>query len=260
MIARPHVIQRIARALTIHPVAALLGPRQCGKTTVARVFAEHKPSTYFDLENPVDVRRLSAPLSILQELTGRVILDEVQRRPDRCALLRLLVDRPQNAARFLLPGSASPHLVQGGAEALAGRIGCIALAGCDLAEVGAPQRARLWLRGGFPRAFLADAEAASMTWRTDCMRTFLERDIPQWCTPWRTNCSSVRAWASARRLRVSSSRNIYERPDPYPSLALWGREEHTQQSSGCQTPCCNSSPERHQTALGAHAQLRGAPL
>jgi uncharacterized protein len=179
MIPRPNVIKQIARALTIHPVAALLGPRQCGKTTVARLFAEREPSTYFDLEHPVDVRRLSAPLSVLQELAGLVIIDEVQRRPDLFALLRVLVDRPQNPARFLLLGSASPHLVKGVSESLSGRIGFIDLSGFDLAEVGTPQRDRLWLRGGFPRSFLADDESASMTWRVDFMRTFLERDIPQ---------------------------------------------------------------------------------
>jgi predicted AAA+ superfamily ATPase len=160
-------------------VAALLGPRQCGKTTVARLFAEREPSTYFDLENPVDVRRLSAPLTVLQELAGLVIIDEVQRRPELFALLRVLVDRPQNLARFLLLGSVSPQLVKGVSESLSGRIGFIDLSGFDLAEVGAPQRDRLWLRGGFPRFFLADDESASMTWREDFMRTFLERDIPQ---------------------------------------------------------------------------------
>jgi predicted AAA+ superfamily ATPase len=179
MIPRPNVIRQIARALTIYPVAALLGPRQCGKTTVARLFAEREPSTYFDLEHPIDVRRLSAPLTVLQELAGLVIIDEVQRRPDLFELLRVLVDRPQNPARFLLLGSASPHLVKGVSESLAGRIGFIDLSGFDLAEVGVSQRDRLWLRGGFPRSFLADDESASMTWRADFMRTFLERDIPQ---------------------------------------------------------------------------------
>ena len=179
MIPRPTVINQIDRALGIHPIAALLGPRQCGKTTVARMFAERQPSTYFDLEDPVDVRRLSAPMTVLQELSGLVIIDEVQRRPDLFALLRVLADRPQNSAQFLLLGSASPQLVQGVSESLAGRIGFIDLSGFDLTETGVSERDDLWLRGGFPRSFLAANDSSSMAWRQDFIRTFLERDIPQ---------------------------------------------------------------------------------
>jgi hypothetical protein len=141
--------------------------------------AQHEPCIYFDLENPVDVRRLDAPLRALEELSGLVVIDEVQRRPDLFELLRVLVDRPQNSARFLLLGSASPHLVKGVSESLAGRIGFIDLSGFDLREVGTEQLTPLWVRGGFPRSFLAVDEAASMAWREDFIRTFLERDIPQ---------------------------------------------------------------------------------
>jgi hypothetical protein len=179
LIQRPAVIDQIAGALAIHPIAALLGPRQCGKTTVARMIGEQQPTTYFDLENPVDVRRLSAPLTVLEALSGLVIIDEVQRQPDLFELLRVLVDRPDNSSRFLLLGSASPQLVRGVSESLAGRIGFIDLAGFDLTEVDVSQRNRLWLRGGFPRAFLANDDDASMAWRQDFIRTFLERDIPQ---------------------------------------------------------------------------------
>jgi hypothetical protein len=182
VIPRPSVINRIYRALEIHPIAALLGPRQCGKTTVARSIAEVRPSTYFDLEDPVDVRRLSAPMTVLQALSGLVIIDEVQRQPALFELLRVLVDRPQNNAQFLLLGSASPQLAPGGggvSESLAGRIGFIDLSGFDLIEVGRSERAALWLRGGFPRSFLATSDSASMAWRQDFIRTFLERDIPQ---------------------------------------------------------------------------------
>jgi hypothetical protein len=179
LIQRPAVLDQIAGALAIHPIAALLGPRQCGKTTVARMIGEQQPTTYFDLENPVDVRRLSAPLTVLEALSGLVIIDEVQRQPDLFELLRVLVDRPDNSSRFLLLGSASPQLVRGVSESLAGRIGFIDLAGFDLTEVDVSQRNRLWLRGGFPRAFLANDDDASMAWRQDFMRTFLERDIPQ---------------------------------------------------------------------------------
>lgn len=138
-----------------------------------------QPSTYFDLENPVDVRRLSAPLTVLEALSGLVIIDEVQRQPELFQLLRVLVDRPDNRARFLLLGSAAPQLVRGVSESLAGRIGFVDLAGFDLAEVEPAQRDQLWLRGGFPRSFLAADDPASMEWRQGFIRTFLERDIPQ---------------------------------------------------------------------------------
>jgi hypothetical protein len=176
---RPAVIDRIDRTLAIHPAAALLGPRQCGKTTVARMIAERQTSTYFDLENPVDIRRLSAPLTVLEALSGLVIIDEVQHQPGLFALLRVLVDRPHNQARFLLLGSASPQLVRGVSESLAGRIGFVDLSGFDLTEVEAPLYEQLWLRGGFPRSFLAIDDATSTSWREDFIRTFLERDIPQ---------------------------------------------------------------------------------
>ena len=179
MIPRPEAINRITSIFRVHPITALLGPRQCGKTTLARIIAEREPSTYFDLENPVDVRRLSAPISVLEQLSGLVVIDEVQRRPDLFELLRVLVDRPQNRARFLLLGSASPNLVKGVSESLAGRIGFVDLSGFNLWEVGVEHLTSLWVRGGFPRSFLADEDTGSMAWRGDFIRTFLERDIPQ---------------------------------------------------------------------------------
>ncbi len=179
IIPRPRALESITRAFSIHPIAALLGPRQCGKTTLARLIAEGEASTYFDLENPVDVRRLAAPLRTLEALNGLVIIDEIQRRPDLFELLRVLVDRPANHCRFLILGSASPNLIKGVSESLAGRVGFIDLAGFDLAEVGAEKSDRLWLRGGFPQSFLAADDSASLLWRDDFMRTFLERDIPQ---------------------------------------------------------------------------------
>jgi hypothetical protein len=179
MIERSDAIDRINSAFRVHPIVALLGPRQCGKTTLARMIGESEPCTFFDLENPVDVRRLSAPMTALEALSGLVVIDEVQRRPDLFELLRVLVDRQQNPARFLLLGSASPYLVKGVSESLAGRIGFVDLAGFDLWEVGVGQKTSLWIRGGFPRSFLAEDDRASMTWREDFIRTFLERDIPQ---------------------------------------------------------------------------------
>ena len=179
MIPRPRALERITHAFSTHPIAALLGPRQCGKTTLARLIAEREPCTYFDLENPVDIRRLSAPMRTLEALTGLAIIDEIQRRPDLFELLRVLVDRPKNPVRFLILGSASPYLVKGVSESLAGRVGFIDLAGFDLGEVGAEKYNQLWLRGGFPPSFLAPDDSASMAWRDDFIRTFLERDIPQ---------------------------------------------------------------------------------
>jgi predicted AAA+ superfamily ATPase len=179
MVPRPHVIDRIKTAFRDHPVTALLGPRQCGKTTVARMIADREPCTYFDLEHPVDARRLSEPMTALGNLSGLVVIDEVQRKPELFELLRVLVDRPGQSARFLLLGSASPHLVRAVSESLAGRIGFIDLSGFDLREVGTGKWTALWVRGGFPRSFLAPDDATSMAWRQDFIRTFLERDIPQ---------------------------------------------------------------------------------
>jgi predicted AAA+ superfamily ATPase len=179
MIPRPHALKRVVTAFRVHPIVALLGPRQCGKTTLAGMIADQEPCTYFDLEDPVHVRRLSAPMRALEDLTGLVVIDEVQRRPDLFELLRVLVDRPRKPARFLLLGSASPSLVKGVSESLAGRIGFVDLSGFDLREVGMENRGPLWVRGGFPRSFLAQDESTSMAWRENFIRTFLERDIPQ---------------------------------------------------------------------------------
>lgn len=179
MIQRPHAIHRVRNVFRVHPTTALLGPRQCGKTTLARMIAEREHSAFFDLENPVDIRRLSVPMQALERLSGLVVLDEVQRQPTLFELLRVLIDRPQNKARFLLLGSASPRLVKDVSESLAGRIGFVDLSGFDLREVGPEKHDLLWIRGGFPKSFLASDDSASMIWREDFVRTFLERDIPQ---------------------------------------------------------------------------------
>ncbi len=179
MIPRERALERVSRSIDLNPVTAILGPRQCGKTTLARALAEKLPCEFFDLEDPVDLRRLSAPMLALENLSGLVVIDEVQRRPDLFELLRVLVDRKDRKCRFLLLGSASPQLVKGTSESLAGRIGFVDLGGFDLWEVGVDRMQALWLRGGFPRSFLAPDDEASAAWREDFTRTFLERDIPQ---------------------------------------------------------------------------------
>ena len=141
-------------------VTALLGPRQCGKTTLARSLATESQS-YFDLEDPVDLARLEAPRQTLGKLAGLVVIDEVQRRPDLFPLLRVLADRPGTPARFLILGSASPHLVKGVSESLAGRVGFVDLSGFDGTEVGFERLDTLWLRGGFPESFLSASDEAS---------------------------------------------------------------------------------------------------
>ena len=180
LLDRPTPAGRIREALAVHPCAALTGPRQCGKTTLARQIAAEAPgSTYFDLEAAIDRQRLAAPELTLGRLDGLVVIDEVQRMPALFETLRVLVDRPDNDVHFLLLGSASPQLVRGVSESLAGRIGLVDLGGFDLGETGSDEWRTLWVRGGFPRAFLARNTKASSLWRRNFVRTFLERDIPQ---------------------------------------------------------------------------------
>jgi len=179
MIPRPTRFQEIQQAFDTHPVVSLLGPRQCGKTTLARMYADGRQATFYDLEDPVDIQRLSAPKIALEPLTGLVIIDEIQRQPELLEILRVLVDRPGNPARFLVLGSASPHIIRGASESLAGRVGFVDLGGFSLEEAGSEQRDAWWARGGFPRSFLAPTDDASFAWRRSFIRTFLEWDLPQ---------------------------------------------------------------------------------
>jgi predicted AAA+ superfamily ATPase len=179
MIARSAAAARLKTALEENPVCALLGPRQCGKSTLAREFSDGREVRWFDLEDSGDRAALRQPELALSPLRGLVVIDEVQREPGLFAALRPLADRRGAPARFLVLGSASPTIVRGVSESLAGRVGFVDLGGLNLAEVGPKARDALWLRGGFPRSFLATTDPASARWRSDFLRSFLEQDLPQ---------------------------------------------------------------------------------
>lgn len=179
MIDRVDILKSLEIAVQRSPITAILGPRQVGKTTVARQFAKGKKVTFFDLESLPDQRRLQNPELVLGSLEGLVILDEIQLIPELFGTLRVLVDRPECKARYIILGSASPSMIRKASETLAGRIEFIDLNGFNLSEVGPSHWNDLWLRGGFPRSFLAKTEVDSLAWREGFIRTFLERDIPQ---------------------------------------------------------------------------------
>ena len=174
-------LRNLARLLRENPVVALLGARQVGKTTLARELMRQRrgSATWFDLEQPRDLRQLDEPTLTLEPLRGLVVLDEIQNRPELFPVLRVLADRSPRPARFLVLGSASPELLRQGSETLAGRIAFFELPGFDLAEVKASNWQRLWLRGGFPRAYLPRAHRQSGEWRANFVRTFVERDLPR---------------------------------------------------------------------------------
>lgn len=174
---------RVRDLLRTFKVVALLGPRQSGKTTLARqcaaAFGEPpEDRNYFDLEDPVHLDRLENPKLSLDGLRGLVVIDEVQRRPDLFPVLRVLADRPRSSARFLILGSASRDLIRQSSETLAGRIAFVEVTPFTLREVGTQDVDKLWLRGGFPLSFLAESDVDSARWREFYIRTFLERDIP----------------------------------------------------------------------------------
>jgi predicted AAA+ superfamily ATPase len=177
---RPRHLAALARLLRSHPVVGLLGARQVGKPPLARDFARRArgPVTVLDLEDEADVARLADPQLALADARGLVVLDEIQRRPDLFPALRVLVDRPRNAARFLVLGSASPDLLRQSSETLAGRIAFHELRGFAIDEVGPGRAARLWVRGGFPPSFLRGTDEEARDWRRAFVRTFLERDLP----------------------------------------------------------------------------------
>ena len=180
MIARTALQHRIRVALERSPVVVLTGPRQSGKTTLARKFLSEDSPNYFDLEDPSSLARLEEPRTALEPLEGLVVIDEVQRRPDLFPVLRVLADRRGRRARVLILGSASGDLLRQSSESLAGRMERIEIGGFTLAELGPQSVAKLWRRGGFPPAFLARTEADSVAWRKQFIQTLLERDLPQW--------------------------------------------------------------------------------
>jgi len=181
LIERKQDVEVILKLLRRFPVVGIIGARQVGKTTLARLVLKKikRQSFYFDLENPEDLARLSDPMLALKDLKGIVVIDEIQRMSNIFTVIRVLADRPKSSARFLVLGSASPNLLRQSAETLAGRIFYHALGGFSIEELGMQNYRQRWLRGGFPRSYLARTHAESDEWRREFIRTFLERDIPQ---------------------------------------------------------------------------------
>lgn len=181
MIDRKQEIRAVRRLLSQFPIVAIVGPRQVGKTTLASAVAKswRGKVTRFDLERPSHNSRLADSESNLEPLRGLVVLDEIQHRPNLFSKLRVLADRKPSRARFLILGSAAPGLLRQSAESLAGRIAYRTLQGFGVDEVGTDKWRNLWLRGGFPRSYLARNDTMSFDWREALIRTYLERDLPQ---------------------------------------------------------------------------------
>jgi predicted AAA+ superfamily ATPase len=182
MLDRPDALSRVKTALRRSQVVLVLGPRQSGKTTLARGFVKPDSPNYFDLESPSDAARLAEPMTALEKLKGTVVIDEIQRRPELFPALRVLADRKPLPARFLVLGSAAPELLRQSSESLAGRVERVELGPFTLAECGAAKLETRWLRGGFPRSFLARSAADSAAWREDFLSALIERDLPAYDT------------------------------------------------------------------------------
>jgi len=181
MIPRDNEIKLVLKALNRFPAVGIIGARQVGKTTLAGLVADmwEGPTHHFDLENPEDLARISDPMLALKTLNGLVILDEVQRLPDIYRVLRVLIDQKQHNCKYLILGSASPKLLRQSSESLAGRIKYHRLSGLGLDEIPTAENRKLWVRGGFPRSYLANDDDESYEWRQAFVGTFLERDLPQ---------------------------------------------------------------------------------
>lgn len=175
LIERKKDLQEVSRLMAVFPVTAILGPRQCGKTTLARTLAARH---YFDLENPQDMARLAQPQLALEDLTGLIVIDEIQRMPDLFPLIRYLADQ-HKVQKYVILGSASRDLISQSSESLAGRIAYFYLGGFRATDIEQENMKALWLRGGLPRSFLAESDEESLLWRNQYIATLLERDIPQ---------------------------------------------------------------------------------
>lgn len=171
--------QKIATALNRSRAVAVIGPRQCGKTTLCRKFVPETSINYFDLEEPASLARLDEPMTALAPLQGLVVVDEVQNRPELFPILRVLIDRKPDNGQYLLLGSASINLLRQTSESLAGRLEIVELTPFSLSEVGAAAVDKHWLKGGFPRSYFAATDTASFAWRKNFIRTYLERELPQ---------------------------------------------------------------------------------
>ncbi len=180
MIPRASILAKLNSALTRSRVVVLVGPRQSGKTTLARELLAEDSVNYFDLEDPASLARLDEPMTALRPLKGLVVIDEIQRRPDLFPVLRVLADRRRTPARFLILGSASGNLMRQTSESLAGRMERVIIGGFSLTELGSQAEQPLWLRGGLPLSYLAENNADSIVWRKHFIQTLLERDFPQW--------------------------------------------------------------------------------
>ena len=180
IVARPRLLQSLHTAIGKRPIVVLTGPRQCGKTTLARQILDPDAHTYFDLEDPRTRALFEEPMTALEPLTGLVVIDEVQLAPDLFPLLRVLADRRPLPARFLILGSASGDLLRQSSESLAGRVTHLRMGGFALDEIDSTMEEELWRRGGFPESLLAPDETESVQWRRDFIETLIERDMPQW--------------------------------------------------------------------------------
>ena len=161
------------------PIASILGPRQCGKTTLAKQYIREskiKEYKFYDLENPLDNQILRNPLFELENKKELIVIDEIQEDPGLFPVLRVLADKGQ---KFIILGSASPKLLKLSSESLAGRVYHLELSGFSLDNCKKSEREQLWLKGGFPLSFLAENDSKSLSWREEFIKTFLERDIPQ---------------------------------------------------------------------------------
>lgn len=221
MLLRTELLAAVRKALARSRAVVLAGPRQSGKTTLARMLLDPGSPQYFDLENPLDEGRLEQPWDTLSRLTGLVVIDEVQRRPGLFPALRALIDRSDAPGQYLLLGSASPALLRQAGESLLGRVETIEVGGFDLREAALAQsdrrdaEARLWLRGGFPRAYLAASDEDSLAWRRQAVASHVELDLPQFGV-------NVSAPAMLRFWRMLAHLNgqVWSAADPARSLGV----------------------------------------